>query len=31
MKPKDQKNFFKDAQLGRFIGKEAEEELKNFF
>ena len=31
MKPKDQKSFFKDAQLGRFIGKESEEELKNFF
>ena len=26
---KEQKNFFKDAQIGRFLGKELEEKLKN--
>ncbi|MCT7464792.1 TIGR03986 family CRISPR-associated RAMP protein [Aliarcobacter cryaerophilus] len=31
LKPKEKSNFFKDAQLGRFIGKELEEELKKAF
>ncbi|MGJ0300745.1 TIGR03986 family type III CRISPR-associated RAMP protein [Aliarcobacter cryaerophilus] len=31
LKPKEQNNFFKDAQLGRFVGKELEAELKNNF
>lgn len=29
LKAKEQKNFFKDAQIGRFIGKDLEDKLKN--
>lgn len=31
LKAKEQKSFFKDAQIGRYIGKNLEDELKNFF
>ena len=29
LKAKEQKSFFKDAQIGRFIGKDLEDKLKN--